>query len=155
MTWQESQAHLVTGAALMLACSLEAMPAERLEWVPKVEGAVDLRSAMSLVAECIHTNTAIAGMLSGAAPPEDSGNPVLKDSAEAATQIRESAAQVAEAIRGLNDEALDKVYQTYFAAMPGRILLAVPMTNMMYHNGQLNLLQLLYGDSESHFPDFS
>lgn len=154
MTWQESQAHLTIGAGLMMACSLEAMPAERLEWVPEVPGAVNLRSAMALAAECVHTNKAIAQLLAGEVPSEDTPNPTLKDGADAAAQIRESATIAADAIRGLTDDDLNTVYQTFFSPMPGRILLTVPLVNMNYHNGQLNLLQLLYGDPEMHFPDF-
>ncbi|MGC4045726.1 MAG: hypothetical protein QM758_18205 [Armatimonas sp.] len=155
MTWQESQAHLTIGAGLMMACSLEAMPSERLEWVPEVPGAVNLRSAMALASECVHTNKAIAGMLSGETPAEDAANPTFQDGADAATQIRESSKIAAAAIRSLPDEALEATYQTFFAPLPGRILLTIPLVNMNYHNGQLNLLQLLYGDAESHFPDFS
>ena len=34
----------------------------------------------------------------------------------------------------------------------GEVLIDIPTRNMAYHGGQINFLQLLLGDKESHIP---
>ena len=36
--------------------------------------------------------------------------------------------------------------------MLGKNVILMPMRNMGYHIGQLNLIQMLYGDAEFHVP---
>ncbi len=63
-----------------------------------------------------------------------------------------SGKQLADAVRGLDDAAFSREYQTPFGAMKGSDLARIAMANMYYHGGQLNFIQLLYGDKEFRFP---
>ena len=59
---------------------------------------------------------------------------------------------LADAIRALTNADLEREFTTRRGPMPGTNLIEGPMRNMHYHVGQVNLLQLLYGDGEFHVP---
>jgi hypothetical protein len=138
----------------MLIATFEAMPAERHEWLPFVPGSVATRSPLDLLAECIHTNRGVAAALGQRSEPLDESQRPFESAESAIVQLHASVEQVTAAILQLPDEALERVFETPMMPLRGKVLLSIPALNMQYHNGQLNLLQLLYGDPAPHFPPF-
>ncbi|HZP80198.1 MAG TPA: DinB family protein, partial [Chthonomonadaceae bacterium] len=125
---------------------------DRLDWHPSADPQSKTRSALDQAAECIDVNRRMAALLRGETP----GPPVFErpfaDGKEAQEQIRESAKELAEAVRGLDEEALTRIYTTAMGPMPGALLLEIAAGNLNYHFGQINYIQTLYGDTEFHLP---
>jgi len=59
---------------------------------------------------------------------------------------------LAGALRTLTDADLEKTFEHPRGTMLGKNLILMPMRNMGYHIGQLNFIQMLYGDTEFHVP---
>jgi hypothetical protein len=155
MTVQEFQASAIERAGLTLAFFLEQTQADKQDWTPTVEGAEGLRSALNMVGECILVNRLIAGTLRGETPPP--GRPMdaerpFTDAAEAGPMLIASAEELANAVRAMSDEDLLRAYPSRRGPMPGYILIEIPFRNMHYHGGQMNMLQLCYGDTEFRVP---
>ena len=74
------------------------------------------------------------------------------DPAEAGQMLIASAKELADAVRGLSDDDLMREYISRRGPMPGYLLMEVPLRNMHYHGGQMNMLQLCYGDTEFRVP---
>ncbi len=154
MTVQEFQADKIEGAAKLLAFWLGAMPEEKQNWVPDVAGAAGLRSARDQVAECAAANRFFTTLLRGEKAIPFRPFEVKSEyasSEEAQQDLIASAAECAAVIRGLSDEDLAREYRLRWP-MSGYQVIEFPYRNMTYHGGQLNQLQLLYGDAEFHIP---
>ena len=138
-----------------LAHGLETTAEDKRGWRVAVEGSAPTRSALEQVAECVVINRYIAALLRGdvSAPPAG-GFPELTfaDVQDAQTQLRASARELAEAIRPLDDERLNRSYQMRRGPTPGHNLILMPYRNMAYHFGQINFIQMLAGDPEFHVP---
>jgi hypothetical protein len=157
MTVQEFQAGAIEHAGEQLAHFLATTAPEKQDWVPEVEGAAGVRSVLGQIAECITVNRFLAGVLRGDAPPAgptpapaslmDMPRP-FATAEEAGRLIVESAKELGDAVRGLTDADLTREFPTRRGPMPGYLLIQMPYRNMHYHGGQINLLQLLYGDTE-------
>lgn len=154
MTVQEFQADKIEGAAKLLAFWLGAMPEDKQSWVPEVAGAAGLRTAREQVAECAAANRFFTALLKGEKPALFRPFEVKSEYTtleEAQQDLIESAATCAAVIRGLSDEDLAREYRLRWP-MTGYQVIEFPYRNMTYHGGQLNQLQLLYGDAEFHIP---
>jgi hypothetical protein len=55
-------------------------------------------------------------------------------------------------VREGGEAALAKSYELPFGTFTGWEITEICMANMHYHVGQINYIQLLYGDSVFHFP---
>jgi len=155
MTVQEFQAESIENTAGLLAFWLGTIPEDKRSWTPALEGAAGLRTALEMVAECAAANRFFAGLLRHETPQGFNPFEVKADYAtvEAAQQdLLSSAAEVAAAVRGLSDEDLQAEFVLRRGAMKGYQVIAFPLRNMTYHGGQLNYLQLLYGDTTFHIP---
>jgi hypothetical protein len=154
MTVQEFQAGSIERAGNWLAFFLEQTQADKRDWTPPVEGAAGLRSALNMVSECILVNRMIAAILRGETPtPLGPDAPrAFDDPAEAGPMLIASAKELADAVRGLSDDDLMREYTSRRGPMPGYLLMEVPLRNMQYHGGQMNMLQLCYGDTEFRVP---
>ena len=154
MTVQEFQAEKIEGAAKLLAFWLSAMPEDKQSWVPEVVGAAGLRTAREQVAECAAANRFFATLLRGEKAIPFRPFEVKSEyasSEEAQQDLIASAAECAAAVRGLSEADLEKEYRLRWS-MTGYQVIEFPYRNMTYHSGQLNQLQLLYGDTEFHIP---
>jgi hypothetical protein len=155
MTVQEFQAERIESMARLVAHFLENTQEDRREWVPQVEGAAGLRCALDQVSECIHVNRMFAGILRGQEPPAvgplTAPRP-FENPCDAAPLLIESAVDLAAAVRDLRDEDLHHAFMTRRGPMPGHMVIEIPYRNMAYHGGQINMLQLLYGDTEFRYP---
>ena len=155
MTVQEFQAEKIEGAAKLLAFWLGSMPEDKQSWVPEVAGATGLRSAQDMVAECAAANRFFAGLLGGGTPTPFHPFEVKATYGsleEAQQDLIASATECAGVIRSLTDAQLEQEHALGRWKMTGYQVIEFPYRNMTYHGGQLNLLQLLYGDTEFHIP---
>ena len=158
MTVFEWQAKVVDHSARYLAHFVETTSADRLNWAPSIDSSTDTRSVFELVFECCRVNRRFATLLKGQTPiPSDPNAEHNYRTAKSAIEdLMSSAAELVETIMGLSEDALEKTYTTGMGPVSGMFLLDLPVANMNYHAGQINLIQLLYGDPEFHIPpDFT
>ena len=126
---------------------------DKLQWQPQTEGSAPTRSVLEQVAECVVVNRMIAAGLRGdAMPATPYSSLVLTTAAEAQEQLRASGAELAAAVRTLTEADLEKLYQHPRGQFLGANLIMMPLRNMAYHAGQVNLIQMLAGDPEFHVP---
>ena len=64
----------------------------------------------------------------------------------------ESARELANTVRAMTDDDLTREFPWRRGPVSGAGLIEIPLRNMHYHGGQVNLLQLLYGDTEFRVP---
>lgn len=89
-------------------------------------------------------------------PPRGTETHPYHKAEDAMKDLVASAEELATTIEHLDDSALLRTYETGLGPVKGKFLLEMPVNNMYYHGGQLNLIQLLYGDPEFHVPkDFT
>ena len=65
----------------------------------------------------------------------------------------ESSGALADAVAKGGEERLAQEYEVPFGKFTGWFLAEISLANMHYHAGQINYIQLLYGDKEFHFPE--
>jgi hypothetical protein len=155
MTAQEYMADATERAAAFLTHFIETTPPEKRDWLPAMEGAAGLRSMLDMVDECIVANQVFTSIFQGGAPP--TGNPFegprrFATWEEGKELLAESAKTLADVIRTLSDENLQGTIVTRRGEMPCTMAIEMASRNMNYHVGQVNLMQLLYGDTTFHFP---
>ncbi len=130
-------------------------PEDRLVWHPQVEGSAPTRSILEQAGECVAVNRTFAAVLRRG-PVETSNGGMLEvklaNGQDAQEQLVISARELAQAIRGLSDDDLQKRFTHPRGEFLGENLIMSPLRNMAYHAGQLNLIQMLYGDAEFHVP---
>ncbi|MBX3097007.1 MAG: hypothetical protein KF812_09100 [Fimbriimonadaceae bacterium] len=73
---------------------------------------------------------------------------------QVAEEVEAGIAQMERGIRAVSNTEEDKAVELF----PGftatlRQLMVFPLRNFIYHEGQINYIQVLYGDSESHWSD--
>ena len=155
MTVPHYMADATERAAAFLTHFVESTPPEKRDWLPALDGAVDLRSMLDMIGECILANHMFASVLQGAPPP--SASPIeaprpFESWEDGKRQLAESAKALADVIRALTDADLEKTIVTRRGPLPCAHVIEMATRNMHYHTGQVNLLQLLYGDAVFHFP---
>lgn len=145
----EFQGRQALGAAKNLIAAMKSTHADRLTWQPKAEEASQTRNVFEQVGECIRVNRMMAMRLSDdMSELPEAADPTTVEEAEA--QLLDSAQAFADAIKKLDGSVMDRMYDVW-NGLPGRVLLTLPVANMYYHMGQINMIQLLYGDTEFHF----
>jgi hypothetical protein len=150
MTMFEWQAWATENAADSLAFWIEKTREDKVGWAPSVRGSVETRNALQLGAECVSVNRMMASMFRGDPPLQE--NHVYEKRAACADAVRASGKELGDAIRKLGPESVEKLYTTPYGPMPGKMLLQIALGNMQYHGGQINLIQLLYGDPKFYIP---
>jgi hypothetical protein len=144
-------ATMIEHQAKMLAHTLETTPEERLIWCPKAENEESkCRTALDQAGECIRVNNRFAAVLSGRDPAAGEEGDLTPQNAP--QRVRESAATFAAVVRNLKEEDLGTVHDLGFAKLPAAGILEIGLANTAYHIGQINQIQLLYGDTEFRFP---
>lgn len=150
MTALEWQAASTVVAAQRLAHFIKTTQEDKLEWGPQSELGHAGRSAMDQVGECIRLNRSFASVLRGEGPKQtevDVSNPAV-----CCDQVIDSARDLAGAIGKLDESALGQTFDVGFGKFPGAMVVSIPAWNMIYHCGQVNYIQTLYGDKEFHMP---
>lgn len=120
-----------------------------------IESGEKPRSALELVAECVFVNHTFARILRGetVTPEEYNLSGLNFPNAEIAiAELEASTTELAQAIRTLSDQDLDRIFQHPRAEIVGKNIILMPYRNMAYHAGQINYIQSLYGDMVFHVP---
>ncbi len=155
MTLNELAATLTREAGSNLARAIKAMPPEKQAWRPMDSG----RSPIDQVAECAAFNFAGAQSLRDRKLPPMTHEQIQAfktdhDTADTAlAALKQSTGELIEAIKRFPADRLDEEVELTFA--PGIIKsfgwkMMCGYWNTIYHWGQINYIQTLYGDIEMH-----
>lgn len=112
------------------------------------------KTARDILAEIAIVNVMLAKALTGAEKDEEFARRVEQAStlAELGELMSESAAVVVDAIDSLSEADLDKeVTMPWGATFPLWQAIFLPTSHMTYHDGQINYIQTLLGDSTFHW----
>ncbi len=152
MTVQQLAASRTQRAANDLIAAAEAMPAEKLTWVPMDEA----RTVLDQLTECVLANmkwTKILKTRRYANMPREVVEAVVPECATLAgvtARLRQSAADLAEAIHTVGDAETADEIDTEWGPYSLADCCLHAYWNMVYHEGQINYIQTLYGDTEEH-----
>ena len=145
------QARLIEKSAAILSGFVESTREDRLKWQPSIGETSSCRSVLEQIGECIFVNKRFQSILRGQGLPEAPETwDNFVDAADAVQQLKESASELARLVEVMDSDALASDYMTHRGPMPGLLLIQFPVRNMTYHMGQINMIQLLYGDTEFH-----
>lgn len=150
MTVQEFQSRKILRIAQTLAHFVATTPEDRLDWCPCLDEKSCTRSVLDQIRECVACNRYIASLLGGGETPDSHRS--ITDGRSAQEELLVSAEALAGILRCIPDEALSKPFTMPSMTVTGEVLIDLPTRNMAYHGGQINYLQLLLGDTESHVP---
>jgi uncharacterized damage-inducible protein DinB len=154
---QALSATLTRETAEVLITLLEATPADRFLWSPLEKG----RTIHHQLVECCLANrkwTAILQTRTYANFPQEEAEAEYArgyDPAILATRLRATAADLAQAILSVPDADLSLQIETAWGPYSLARSCMHACWNMMYHEGQINYIQTLYGDQEEHDPDWN
>lgn len=152
MNAMEWQAGIIERTANTLAYWVETTPGERLDWTPKADDASKSRSVRDQATECIKFNRGVAAVLRGESVDLNSPYEAPGGQAGLVREIAASGKEFADAVRNLNPELLQKSHDFGFGEFPLGAWIEICQGNMMYHGGQVNYIQTLFGDTEFRFP---
>ncbi len=158
MSFLDQKAHLeamTRNQTTRLVNDLKAIPAEK----QNVSLGGTARAPLNIVAECGMVNGFVAAFLAtGTAPERPSGE--ARDTFLASFDTEEKAltyfAAQTEALiaafHGLSEETLAETTSELFGRPMTRLAVAeLPAIHMSYHDGQLNFIHSLLGDSQMHW----
>lgn len=137
--------------ASIIAHWVETTPADKLGWQAPGEGEAKGRSVYDMLVEISNVNRSFAARLNGVEPASGEGK-TYSSPEEAMRDLQDSAKELANAVRSQSDDVLTKHFDLWNTQVPGEILITLPMDNMIYHGGQINMVQILCGDAEFHIP---
>lgn len=132
---------------------LRALTQDQLTTVPMGKA----RRACDFSWEVVEVNLRVAKRMAGETlpPPGDDWTVCPPEHAETeklVAAIEDSAAKLTEAFKGVGEEGALKEIETPTGPRTPLEMLSFASMHMMYHDGQLNLLQSMHGDSEMHWP---
>lgn len=114
------------------------------------------KTAKDILAEIANGNIMFANVFTGAESDESFGKRVAQAStlADLGELVMESAAAVVDAIDSLDEADLDReVKMPWGATFPLWQAILLPVSHMTYHDGQINYIQTLLGDSGFHWVE--
>jgi uncharacterized damage-inducible protein DinB len=129
-----------------------ATPADKLSWEPLENG----RTILAQLAECTLANLKWARILRTreyANLPRDLAENLwgqLTTLDAISTKLRESVEELVSALGGVPVDELSSQVQTEWGAMSLSRCCFHAYWNMVYHEGQINYIQTLYGDFDEH-----
>jgi uncharacterized damage-inducible protein DinB len=153
MTVQQLAASRTQRAAHDLIAAAESTPADRLAWVPMGEA----RTMMDQLTECVIANikwTTILKTHRYANVPREVWEAVVPECdtlAKVTARLRQSAADLIQAIGSVRDEETADEIETDWGPYSLADCCLHAYWNMVYHEGQINYIQTLYGDTEEHY----
>jgi len=159
MTFQEQAAELLRSAGVSLFASARAMPEDKLNWSP-MGGA---RTVLQMLQECAYYLPTLAPWLSaGDGMPERFmavAGPAMEQSKSWDTLDKVEAAyngyieDTLAVIRAVPDNDLNRDVAVPWAegeTLPVWKVMLTLYWNAVYHLGQINYIQTMYGDTEMH-----
>jgi hypothetical protein len=146
-------AQQIEGASKAVGHWVATTPADKLDWKPKAEGQTgEGRTIYDQIHECAQVNRRFGVILTGGTPGDWEPEPKYSSPQEAIEDLSSSATELAAIVRGLDDEVLGREFTTKRGTMTGSEIVSIALGNMNYHGGQINLIQLMLGDEEFHYP---
>lgn len=130
------------------AYNLDFIPDDKLQWKP----APDAKNALEIAHEIASSVDGASHLMQTGQSEHRVAAPQNRDEAKAA--ILAAVEVYASALRSLTEEQLNGTVQFPFAEMPMEFAMRVPLTEILHHHGQLAYIQLLLGDTQSHFFQF-
>jgi uncharacterized damage-inducible protein DinB len=121
------------------------IPDERMDWRPMEHG----KSALQILSECTSTNLRIADAIKGDAPRAVAE---ITDLEDLRAHLIASASEVCDAIDSMRDSS-DMLQLPWGATMSATEAIMLPANHMQYHDGQINYIQLLLGDTTFHWAE--
>jgi hypothetical protein len=116
------------------------------------------RPALNIVAECAAINGMVAGFFrtgefTRLTPEQREKHLSTFDTVEKAlSYLDQETARLQEVLASLDVDTLGDTTEKFFGRTMTLFQIAeLPSTHMMYHDGQLNYIQTLHGDSEMHW----
>jgi uncharacterized damage-inducible protein DinB len=146
---QEFLATATIKAATDLETAFSRLPEEKHHWQP----AETSRSAINQVAECAIMNTGTIDIIHTKLFPADFDfaeyqqqmNSLTGDWPALQKELHESAARVADVIRGVPEEDLGIQIDMPWGPMTLAQVISYPYWNMTYHEGQINYIASILG----------
>jgi len=154
-TVQEIAANLIKNQAATLARTAKAVPEDKWKWMPLDAG----RTVHDQVAECGGINFFVAKLLQAReVPPMDpdalKNLREMNDTPEKALGLLETGTEtlVAAVLAFPEEHINDTITLPFGGGMTKSFMeiMLMPHWNMIYHEGQINYIQTLYGDSKMH-----
>jgi uncharacterized damage-inducible protein DinB len=131
-------------SAQMLCKDTTYIPSEKLNWRPMEHG----KSVVMILSEIARSDFEIAAVILGAPAKKVE----TEDYEELKKLVIESAEEVCKAIDSLSDEALEgAITMPWGGIFPASHAILLPASHMNYHDGQVNYIQLLLGDTRFHW----
>lgn len=152
MDYVQALTELENDGADALWRSVHAMPKEKLDW----KTAETARTARDVIEEIVMTTGYSAELISSQRMPEmgsvesKAGKSDKKDMAELEKDHRANIKKYLEAVKNFPVEDLLKTLDLPWGKMTFLQCIAYPYWNMIYHWGQINYIQTMYGDKEMH-----
>ena len=138
---------LTLNTAQRLCNDASYIPSEKLDWSPMDYG----KSVNSILSECVSLNLMTAAAIKRESPKDiktEMNFQALKD------HVISTAMEVCKAVDTLSDDDLDgEVPMPWGAIMPAAAAIFIPHSHMAYHDGQINYIQLLLGDTKFHWAE--
>ncbi len=147
-TMFEWHASMLVGAAKNVAAWIKTTNEAKIDWKPEDT----CRTIAEQVKEMVGVNRGMGAILAG----REKGDETEVDYGNretAATELIASAKELAEVVRGLSADVLEKEFPIWGITLKGKQLITVALGNMYYHGGQINYVQLMDGDTEFHFAE--
>lgn len=157
MSYQDRIIRSTHRAVETLFRTARAVPADKLEWQPMDSG----RTVLDQLQECSSSPRFYAMILEQKKFPEISDEDRQKAQAERKSwttiddcekACKEHTERLISAVKNISDDELDQVID-----IPGRDqeftvadIVAAHCNHLLYHNGQINYMQTLYGDFDMH-----
>jgi hypothetical protein len=150
MNTQETIVKILEAHLPMLTNAAKSTPDDKLDWKPESTA----RSAREVFTEAVIMLTNTAGMLNERKMPDTYEATV---SAYAAMSINELITQahtdlevLSKAILAFPDSDFEQTLELPWGTMSFFDIMTYPYWNMMWHAGQINYIQTLYGDQQMH-----
>lgn len=155
MTYQEAIVELIQGAAADLFRSARTMPQDKLEWKP----AETSRSPLELVQEIVQTTGWTTIILNNRGLPDLGEDPEsdARDERKAwatldacETELNNRTPALFEAIQNFPVDQLKETVDLPWGTMSWLQVIDYAYWNIRYHDGQIQYVQTMYGDTEMH-----
>lgn len=136
---------LAEWGAQNVAHNLDFIPDDKLQWRP----ATDAQSALEIAHEIANSVDSASLLFQTGELHRRVDKPQNREEAQKA--ILDAVETYATALRSLTEEQLKSIVKFPFREMPMEFAMRVPVTEILHHHGQIAYIQLLLGDTESHF----
>ena len=144
MEFQEGFEMLFEDGAGSLWRTAQAIPEEKLDWMPGGEA----RTARQLLEELVTTTTFTAQMIRDMKMPEMTEEKLPKSITELEKLHKAAITDFLKAVSEFPEDKLQEKLDLPWGNLTFFQIISYPYWNMMYHFGQISYIQLLYGDKE-------